>query len=116
MISERGGCVEGEWFARQGMAERQVFGMQVQAVGLLAVKGIAEDGTVETLAVGTVHAQLVGAARERGEGQARVGAFGGKHLIEGHGLLAARKVDHLTRAVERVGAQGEADPSPWVAV
>ena len=115
MISERGGCVEGERLARQGVAERQVLGMQVQAVGLLAVEGVAEDGAVEALAVGTVHAQLVGASRERGECQARVGAFGGKHLIEGYGLLAARRVDHLAGAVERVGAQGEADPSPWVA-
>jgi hypothetical protein len=36
--------------------------MQVEAVGGTAVKLVAKDGAAEAVGVGTVHAQLVGAA------------------------------------------------------
>ena len=50
------------------MRQPQLFGMQVETVGLLAIELVAQDGTAETVGVGTVHTQLVGATRVGIEG------------------------------------------------
>ena len=46
---ERGGKVEGEALAREGMGERELLGMKIEAVGRLSVEGIAKNGTAEAL-------------------------------------------------------------------
>ena len=38
------------------MEERYFGGMQMQAVGGMTIKGVAKDGTVETLWMGAMHA------------------------------------------------------------
>ena len=45
-----------------GVTELQHLGMEVQAVGRLAVQAVALDGAVHAVGVGGVYAQLVGAA------------------------------------------------------
>ena len=45
-----------------GMHELQGFGMEIEAVGRLSVKGIAHDGAVHSVRMGGVDTELVGAA------------------------------------------------------
>lgn len=49
-------------FATYGMLELQPFGMEIEAVGRLAVERIAYDGAVQSVRVGGMHTELVGAA------------------------------------------------------
>ena len=44
------------------MTKLQGLGMEVQAVGRLAIKGVAYDGAVQTFGVGGVYTELVGKA------------------------------------------------------
>ena len=60
------------------MAELQVFGMEVEAVGRLTVERIAHNGAVHTVGVGRMNTELVGAAGFGvvvDEGSSFVGAF-----------------------------------------
>ena len=44
------------------MNKSDAFGMEVETVGGRAVKGVALDGPVESVGMGTMHPQLVGAS------------------------------------------------------
>ena len=103
IFSKRGGTLEGHPLARDGMDEFQTVGMQVEAVGGLAVELVAADGASQAVGMGTVHAQLVGASGLRIEGYAVVANY----LIVGCGGLAALIVNHLSRAVDGVAEQGQ---------
>ena len=59
---ERTGELEVHPLARDGMFEGDGLCLEIQAVGLLAVELVAEDGTAETVGVGAMHAQLMGSA------------------------------------------------------
>ena len=39
-----------------GVGELEVVGMEVETVGTSAVEGVAKDGTVEAVTMGTMHA------------------------------------------------------------
>ena len=60
---------EGEHFACLGVAEGYFGGMQIKSVGRFAIEGIAKDGEAKPIGMGTMNAQLVGAAREGEEGE-----------------------------------------------
>ena len=51
------------------MAEGYFGGMQIKSVGRFAIEGIAKDGEAKPIGMGTMNAQLVGAAREGEEGE-----------------------------------------------
>ena len=108
------GSLENEAFARCGVNESQLGGMETEAAVFLSVEVIAKDRDAETVGVGTVYAQLVGAACVGGEGDEGEGVamesrrtVGGKKLVVGDGLLAVQRVDNLTGAVHGVGAKCE---------
>ena len=90
--------MESDGFASSGMDKFQAVGMEVEAVGEVAVELVAEDGAAQTVGVGTVHAQLVGAPCLRIEGDAVVA----DDLVVGDGWLAALVVDDLARTVDGV--------------
>ena len=74
--------------------------MQIQAVGLLlAIKRVALDGIVETLLVGAMHAQLMGAPCVGNESDAVIS----QGLIFSQGRLAVLCIYHLSRPVQRIG-------------
>lgn len=50
------------------MDKRDGLGLKVETVGLVTIQFIAQDGTPETVGVGTVHPELVGTAGMRPEG------------------------------------------------
>lgn len=107
---EVGWELEGKEFAGRWMHEREAFGVQTEAGGRgRAVEGIAYDGCGEAFLMGTVQAQLMGAARERGEGYAGAALFGGDYLEGGDGRFAVFMVYELPRTVERIGSQGQRD-------
>ena len=49
------------------MGEREVFGMEIKAVGMETVEVIAHNGHSQTVLVGTVYAKLMGSSRVRGK-------------------------------------------------
>ena len=100
-MAEIGRALEVQALAADGMVESQFGSMQAETVGFLTVEGIAKDGRAEAFGVGAVHAQLVGAASVRDEGDEPT-----DHLIVGEGVLAVERVDHLARTVEGIGTQG----------
>ena len=87
------------------MGEREVFGMEVKAVGMETVEVIAYDGHSQTVLVGTVHTQLMGAACVGREQNAVIGSFLADKLIIGHRRFSLFIIHHLSRAVEIVGGK-----------
>ena len=83
--------------------------MQTEPFGLVAVEFITNDGTTETIGVGTVHTQLVGAAGVGIEGEESPPVSGIKHLIFRHSRFAMAVVHHLARTVDGVAEQGQGD-------
>ena len=48
---------------RDGMTEPDLFGMEIEAVGLGAIKLVTLDGHAQAVRMGAVDAQLMGTAR-----------------------------------------------------
>ena len=101
---ERSLTLESHSFVRRWVRERQYFGVKIQAVGLGAIEFVALDGVVQPVWVSTMHAQLMGPARQRPENHAAVSLM----LINSHGCFAMQSIDNLARTVAGVGAQGQA--------
>lgn len=101
---ERSLTLESHSFARRWVRERQSFGVKIQAVGLGAIESVALDGVAQPVWVSTMHAQLMGPARQRPENHAAVSFM----LINGHGRFAMQSIDNLAWTVAGVGAQGQA--------
>ena len=79
---------------------------------LVAVERIAQDGSIQTLLMGTMHAQLVGSARLGIEGDAEMGAVDAlQNFILRNGLLALLVIHYLARAVQIIGLQRKGDDS-----
>ena len=84
--------------------------MQVQAVGRPAIECITQDGTVQSLGMGTVHTQLVGATGMWSQDHDRMSiAIHSQEFITGLCLLAPLFIHHLTRAIHNVGPQWQPD-------
>ena len=69
----------------------------------MAIERIASDGQGETLLMGTVEAQLVGAPGVGMEGDEGAALAGAHDLIGGDGAFALVRVYYLSRAVNGVG-------------
>ena len=97
------------------MGEGQRGGVQTEAaVGRTTVEPVTHDGCVKPFGVGTVHAQLVGAPGMRGQQHTGASVASGYDPVVGDGNFAMVVVDHLSRPVERVRTQREADgASDW---
>ena len=87
------------------MGEREVFGMEVKTVGMETVEIIAYDRHSQTVLVGTVHTQLVGAASVGREQNAVIGSFLSDKFIIGHRWFSLIIIHHLPRTVEVVGSE-----------
>ena len=61
-LEEGGWCDEVHLFTRYGMAEPDFSGMEHQSVALRAVELVALDGASQSVGMGAMDAQLVGAA------------------------------------------------------
>ena len=99
------------------MPELQLFGMQVHAVGCLAVEGVAQDGAIHAFRMGRVETELVGAS-----GSGVVGYPGAEMLlpvdedhgvvedfVSGDGIFPVFGIDPLEGAVVVVGTEGQTD-------
>ena len=97
------------------MFEGYFFGMEMQSGSLLvAVERIAQDGRIQALLMGTMHAQLVGSARLGIEGDAEMGAVDAlQDFILRDGLLALLMIHHLAGAVQIIGQQRKGNDSPF---
>ena len=95
------------------MFEGNLLGMEMQSGSLLvAVERIAQDGSIQTLLMGTMHAQLVGSARLGIEGNAEMGAVDAlQNFILRNGLLALLVIHYLAGAVQIIGQQRKGDDS-----
>ena len=92
------------------MAELQVFGMEVEAVGRLTVERIAHNGAVHAVGVGGMDTELVGAAGFGVVVDESAPFIRGSHnLITGDGGFAVLEIDELVGAVVEVRTEGEAD-------
>ena len=88
------------------MNERNLVGVQIQAVGRMPVEHVALDGGVQSVGMCGVYAQLVGTACMREECDARCAVgIPFQHLIIGYGRFAVLVAYHLLRPV--VGIQTE---------
>ena len=87
------------------MFEGNLLGMEMQSGSLLvAVERIAQDGRIQALLMGTMHAQLVGSARLGIEGDAEMGVVDAlQDFILRDGLLALFVIHHLAGAVQIIG-------------
>lgn len=87
------------------MHEADVLGMEEKAGGGCAVEVIAYDGAMQSIGMGGMYTQLVGATRKRVKGDAR-GGFGAlKHFVACDGGLAMFVIDKLVGAVEQIHAK-----------
>ena len=93
------------------MAETEVGSVEYQAVGRrAAVEPVAQDGAAEAGGMGTVDAELVGAARVRNQPQERfAGSFHVEYFVFRDGWFSSLQVDHLPRPVVPVGRERQAD-------
>lgn len=111
MQLERRFAIERERFAGGGVGEGEVGCMEEQAGVFMAVKLVADDGGIQTVAMGAVDAQLVCAACLWGEKQTGTLAIGGKYFIAGDGRSAIHRINQLSRTVIEVGTERQADGS-----
>ena len=95
------------------MFEGNLLGMEMQSGSLLvAVERIAQDGRIQALLMGTMHAQLVGSARLGIEGDAEMGAVDAlQDFILRDGLLALLVIYYLAGAVQIIGQKRKGDGS-----
>ena len=87
------------------MFEGNLLGMQIKAACLFyAVERIAQDGSIQALLMGTMHAQLVGSARLGIEGDAEMGAVDAlQDFILRDGLLALLVIHSLAGTIQIIG-------------
>ena len=93
------------------MFECDLLGMKMQSgCRLVAVERIADDGSIQTLLMSTMHAQLVRSTRLRIERDAKMGAVDAlQNFILRNGLLALLVIYHLAGAVQIIGQQRKRD-------
>jgi hypothetical protein len=109
---EIGSFLELHYFTGQRMGEREVFGMKVKTVGMETVEVIANNRHSQSVLVGTVHTQLVGAAGMRREQNAVIRSFLADKFIIGHRWFSLFVIYYLSRTVEIVGGERERDNPP----
>lgn len=85
------------------MAEGYCLGVQIQAVGRVAVEAVAYYRCAKSEPVCAVNAQLVGASGVRKQLYQRASCCLSDNLIVGYGSLSVVCVHLLIRAVKRVG-------------
>ncbi len=90
-------------FVRHGMLDCQLLGMQIKPVGRMTVEGIAENGACQSLAMRTVHSQLMGTACDWRKQYTAVG----ENLVASDGTLAMLVVYYLIRAGCDISPQGK---------
>ena len=83
--------------------------MQHQSPGGATVEAVAHDGAVQPEGVGSMDAQLVGAARERLKADSGHAVVAFQHTVSGHGEPAVLAVHSLAGTVVDVGADGQID-------
>ena len=84
------------------MHETDILGMEEKAGGRCAVEVIAYDGAMQSVGMGGMYAQLVGAAGKWIEGDAGCIFRRLQYLIASDGLLALFVINHLMRTIEPV--------------
>ena len=90
------------------MDEFQAFGVEVEPCSGFAIERVAEDGRVQSLGMGGVHAELVRPSRQREESDARTASrFVAQDPIARDGRFPMHRVYHLTRTVGRIRAERE---------
>lgn len=82
--------------------------MQIEAIGRLSIQFVATDRQVQPRRMGGMDAQLVGPAGFGIESDARPSLFISHDGITGNGRFAIGLVNHLSRAVQRVGTEWQA--------
>jgi hypothetical protein len=100
--SEIGSLFEFHYVTRQRMGERKIFGMEVKTVGMETVEVIAHNGHSQTVLVGTVHTQLVGAAGMGRKQNAVIRSFLPDKFIIGHRWFSLFVIYYLSRTVQVV--------------
>ena len=107
-MSEGGWSGESHALTCQRMDERQLFSMEIETVGGMAIETVTHDG--QALAVGAMHAQLMGPSSVGRQGYAGKGLpfllYREDGLVGGVCGLAVDRIDKLAWTVERVWAQG----------
>ena len=91
------------------MRELQLLGVQAESFGRSAVERVAHDGAMQSLWMGGVYTELVGASRLRIKGNEGASVFSCQYFVIGQGRLAVQEVYYLTGAVVQVGTQREVD-------
>lgn len=102
--SEWRSTLECQLAPRQWVLEGDARGVQTEACGGVSVEWVAMYGAAQTLVVGAVYAQLVGAPRVGYESHECVAAIGGDGFVGCHSLLSMLMTHHLAWAVHYVGA------------
>ena len=96
------------------MHEADVLGMEEKAGGGCAIEVIANDGAMQSIGMGGMYAQLVGAARYRVKGYACGGSGALKHFIACDGGLTMFVIDKLVGAIEQIHAKWQIDSAAIV--
>lgn len=81
------------------MTEFDVFGVQIEAICLFAVKRVACDGAAQTLRMGGVYTQLMRAPSQRKEVHAYLFLRNLQYSVVGDGRFAMLPADYLPRTV-----------------
>lgn len=100
------GQTKGHSLTRHRVGKCYSVAVQTEPLRLVAIEFITHNRATETVGVGAVHAQLVGAAGVGIEGEETPPVSGIKHLIFRHCRLAPLVVHHLAGTIRRVEDQG----------
>ena len=95
--------------ASHRVGEPYLGSMKTKTLTLETIELVAHDGAAQTIRMGTMDAQLVGATGLRIKGNNIRGKRRMNEFIVGDGTLAMLQIHHLARTVHGVGAQGQAD-------
>ena len=110
---------QGYFVASNRVSEGYGLGMEVQSVACSAVEHVANDGTVKSLWMRSVHSQLVGATSKWCELNQGAIATMFQYTVVRYGLFAVLVVDNLSWTVVGIWAQWQVDYTfllGWAAV
>ena len=95
------------FFACTWMHKRQFFGMKIKPFSPRSIEFVALYGVIESVSMGTMHAQLMRATCQRVEIHAVFSCL----LIVGYSFPAVHSIDNLAWPVIQIRTQGQADLS-----
>lgn len=91
------------------MSKFNACGMKEEAMGVVSVEVVADNGYSKTFTVCTMHSQLMSATSEGREKESCVAVFYGEHFVECCCLLTSFLINLLHGAVEKIGREGKGD-------